>query len=247
MRLRPLEPVAGRVAQHIAAISRRLKLDVLATRLPVRPATLIILGNGTPDDYVMALVAWACDGEKVAFITRPPEVGLTSAIKLLKSVYLPMSPGIRYIVLVIDRDKRGLSDITDEAERALRRYGFEISGRRELVGGWLKEFSCTWRPGAKVDILVLVSGLAKDERYSRDTVEVHLLEAAKDELGQDGLSGLLSRAADEEDEHGRADPKRAWGLLNREEQWRVFNLFRSRPELLESLFKQHKKALEMVP
>jgi len=73
------------------------------------------------------------------------------------------------------------------------------------------------------------------------------LEAAEHELGQEALSGLLSRAADEGDEHGRADPKRAWGLLDREEQWRVFNLFRSRPELLESLFKQHKKALEMTP
>ena len=247
MRLRLLEPVAGRIAQHIATISRRLRLNVLATCLPVRPTTLIILGDGTPDDYVIALVAWACDGERIAFITRPSETGLTSTIRLLKSVYLPMSPGIRCVVLVIDRDKRDLSNITEEAERALKQYGFRISGKRELVGGWLKEFSCVWRPGARINILVLVSGLAKDERYSRDTVEVHLLEAAEHELGQEALSDLLSKAADEGDELNRTDPKKAWGLLNREEQWRVFALLRSRPELLKSLFKQHRKALEIAP
>ena len=158
-----------------------------------------------------------------------------------------MSPGIRYVVLVIDRDRRDLPGITGEAERALEQHGFMISERRELVGGWLKEFSCVWRPGARINILVLVSGLAKDERYSRDTVEVHLLEAAEHELGQEALSDLLSKAADEGDELNRTDPKKAWGLLNREEQWRVFALLKSQPELLKSLFKQHVKALEVTP
>jgi len=246
MRLRLLEPIIGRVARHISAISRKLRLDVLALSPSAEPPdTLIILGDGEPDDYVMALVAWACDGERTAFITRPREMGITSAIRLLKEVYLPKAPHLRRAIVVIDRHRKPLSDITDEALRALEQYGFEIRGHGESAQGWLKEFSCVWRPRAEIDILVLVNGMGKDDIYSEDTVEVHLLEAARHVLGQEAVEGLLREARDEEDKHGRANPERAWHRsLSRSEQWEVFRSLLKRPDLLRSIFRQHLRALE---
>ena len=241
MMLRLLEPVVKRVAQHIATISRKLRLNVLApSPLVGPPDTLIILGDGEPDDYVMALVAWARDGEKTAFITRPRETGITNAIKLLKQVYLPKALGLRRVIVVIDRHRRSLSDIANEALGALRQHGFEILRQSESAQGWLKEFTCTWRPEAQITILVLVNGMGKDEIYAEDTIEVHLLEAAKHVLGQEAMESLLREA---KDECGRADPERAWHSLSRKDRWEVFNALRKRRDLLKSVFKQHDHAM----
>ena len=248
MRLRILEPVAEGVAKHLAAISRKLRLNVLASASLIEPKALIIIGDGTPGDYCMALVAWACDGEKTAFITKPKETGIRSVVKHLKKTLLDEAPHLQQVIIVIDRDKRGLPDITEEAREALEEYGFKILGQQELIEGWLKLFSCEWRPGAEIEITILVNGLAKDDEYSKDTMDVHLLEAAKHVLGE-SISDLLRRARDEEDEKGRVDPKMAWRLLakNKRLQWEVFSFLKERRgSLLRELFKQHCRALERI-
>jgi len=248
MKLRILEPVAEGVAKHLATISRKLRLNVLASASLVEPKALIVIGDGTPGDYCMALVAWACDGEKTAFITKPKETGIHSVVKHLKETLLDEAPHLQQIIIVIDRDKKSLSDITEEAREALRGYGFEILGQQELAEGWLKLFSCRWRPGAEIEIMILVNGLAKDEEYSKDTMDVHILEAAKHVLGE-RISDLLRRARDEEDERGRINPKTAWRLLAKDKrlQWEVFSFLKERRgSLLRKLFKQHHRALERI-
>ena len=248
MRLRILEPVAEGVAKHLATISRKLRLNVLASTSLIEPKALIIIGDGTPGDYCMALVAWACDGEKMAFITKPKETGIRSVVRHMKETLIGEAPHLQQIIIVIDRDKRGLPDITEEARKALEEYGFEVLGRQELAGGWLKIFSCRWRPRAEIEITVLVNGLAKDEEYSKDTMDVHVLEAAKHVL-KERISDLLRRARDEEDERGRVDPKTAWRLLakNKRLQWKVFSFLKEQhSSLLRKLFKQHHRALERI-
>jgi len=244
MRLRPLEPVS-RTAQHIAGISSRLKLDVLAYRPPVEPRALIILGDGTPDDYIMALVAWACDGRETALVVKPPTTGVRSAVEKLRDVYLPGARSLQYIVLVVDRDQRSLTQIKNEAQGALRDYAFRILSEREHVDGWLKEFSCEWRLGREVRILVLVNGLGLDDLYVRDTAEVHLLEVAKEVLDRNVVLACLEKARFESDEKRRVEPKKAWSLLSRSQQWEVFRSIKDRLEQLKRLFRQHFAALEM--
>ena len=242
MMLYPLEPIARWVIQHIATMSRRLNLGVLSLSPPREGRYLIIIGDGTPDDYAMTLVAWLSNGQETAFITKPARTGL-SCLELLRTVYLRYAPHLRSVLLAVDRDNDQLTAITDKAHRKLVEHAFNIVEQRELSGGWIKLFSCTWRPGASVRVVVLVNGMAggKEEArrqlYLRDTVEVHFLEAGKSVLGRERILEVLSGAG--------GDPKDAWRLLGREEQWTIFRALRDR-RLLKNTFRQHHEAFRLL-
>ena len=252
---RPYLPGAEyRDVRHIKKISEELGLGVYRDpgSISEPPRGLIILGEGTPDDYVLALVAWASNGKVLSRWLRPlggpgerwTRLDAIKALRTIREARVTL-PKCRGVVLIIDRDSSSLREIRDAAASRLSEHGFKILEEQEMAGGWLRRFTCEWRPGAKLDVLVAVSGMSLSA-YSKDTVEVHLLEAGRKVLGQDRIEEILRMAWDEQDEHRRADPKRAWRKLVKEEQWQVLKWLRDHPGELRRLFRQHYEALRLL-
>jgi len=253
--LYPLD-VESRLASHIRKLSRELGLRLLqpAELLPEARKRLIILGGGTPDDYAIALVAHACDGEETVAITTPMVPGRPSeprptrleAIRSLKEL-LSSQSRLSKAVLVIDRDRDPLSDITGETVRVLTKYGIRpLEQPREFVGGWVKAISCQHGAKTRFDFLLLVQGMGLNQVYASDTVEVHLLEAGRQALGDDLIRQALKGAKDPSDRQGRADPKLAWGKLDKDEHWEVFRWLDQHPDEIRRFFRQHYEALRLL-
>jgi len=248
--LYPLD-VESRLASHIRKLSRELGLRLLQPvgLLPEARKRLVILGEGTPDDYVIALVAHACDGEETVAITTPVVPGRPTRLEAIRSLkeLLSSQPRLSKAVLVIDRDRDPLPDITGEAVRVLTKYGIKpLEQPRELVGGWVKAISCQHGARTRFDFLLLVQGMGLDQVYANDTVEVHLLEAGRQALGDDLIRQALKGAKDPSDRQGRADPKLAWGRLDKDEHWEVFRWLDQHPDEIRRFFRQHYEALRLL-
>ena len=68
MRLYPIEP-SSKSAAKIAGISRKIKMTVLIKDAPAQGLdTLVVIGNGTPDDIAISIVAFHVNGDKIAGI-----------------------------------------------------------------------------------------------------------------------------------------------------------------------------------
>ena len=54
---------------------RGISIEEVIPSSKQRPKTLILIGNGTPDDYVVALLAFKFDGKKLVWLTKPERTG----------------------------------------------------------------------------------------------------------------------------------------------------------------------------
>jgi hypothetical protein len=71
MKLYLLHPLS-KTALNISNISRRLKINVVT--MESTPLTgIIVLADGTPDDYVISILSHKLDGKHVAGIAKPQE------------------------------------------------------------------------------------------------------------------------------------------------------------------------------
>lgn len=71
MRLYPIEQ-SGKLAAKIAGISKKIRMDVLIKEDRARERdTLVVIGNGTPDDITISIVASHLNGDKIIGIVKP--------------------------------------------------------------------------------------------------------------------------------------------------------------------------------
>lgn len=89
MRIYLLEP-ASRPSSNIRNVARRLNIGVVADRAE-RPSAIVFLGNGTPDDIALTLLAHRYDGRLVIGVAKPrPEHSremMPHAVKSTKSAF----------------------------------------------------------------------------------------------------------------------------------------------------------------
>ncbi len=229
MRLAPLSPTSP-TAANLERFSRRLGLrDLLVAELRDKVA---VLGDGTPDDLVLAVLAHRLDGRDVLGVVKPEYTG-PSSVKAVKAIYsVPQFRRVSRFLLTIDQEDLDLPEVRSRVEWELRAVGMATSDQGEEEGGRLLRYSCEFT-GAALELIVVISGL-DGVPYPKHTVEDHLLMAAERLLGEESVPS------------GVRDPKRAWAIL-RERHDEIFaRLLGANRDLLRELFPQHIRALEIL-
>jgi len=97
MKLYPLIPTS-RLAVNIGRMSRRIGIDVL-TLEPITLTGIIVLADGTPDDWVAALISHHLNGRRVVLGIVKPEVTRVGAFNSLPT-YLEALKGNKIAVLM---------------------------------------------------------------------------------------------------------------------------------------------------
>ncbi|WP_449463007.1 hypothetical protein PQ610_01975 [Tardisphaera miroshnichenkoae] len=171
----------------------------------------VIVSDGVPDVYVLALIAHKLDGKAMALFAKPQETRL-AALKYVPR-YLELTRqggarGLKGIAFVIDQEADSPDSLKMSVEKALREVAV---GLEEEEGGTvparLWKYRATWGSQA-FSFVIAVNGLG--ERDRSHTIEDHLLSALKIEDSYD-------------------DPKGKWESL-RDRQNEAFDLVGEEPE-----------------
>ena len=112
MKLYSLNPM-DKLTINIDKISRRLRFNILIDYLPEMERKLrglILITDGTPDDYVIAILSYHLDGEEVFAIAKPerPRLG---ALPLISN-YLSRLRGLSKIAILMDQENDTLNYIS---------------------------------------------------------------------------------------------------------------------------------------
>ncbi len=171
MRLYPLNPTS-RLAINISSISRRLGFRVLVSYLPGRDRGLrglILVTDGTPDDYVVAILSHHLNGEEVFAIVKP-EKPRFDALSFISN-YLSQLRGLSKIAIFMDQERDTLEAIYKKMKGILR----GCDGN--LVRDRLCFYKCL-HGGRKYEVVLIINGL-NEIGSGRHTIEDHLLQAAR--------------------------------------------------------------------
>lgn len=237
MRLRQLN--GQKVWGHIMGLSVRLERRGISFREKVissskqRPKSLILIGDGTPDDYIVALLAFKFNGRKPVWLTKPERTG--TAIFGTLHTYLRMGRELNEILVLIDQDANSESEVFERAREVLE--GTRIVISEDKRSSRLGVLSCGYG-GRTLKLIVLMNGL-DIPKLKKHTVEDHLLKAMGLRLGEGKVERLLREA--------EYDPKSTWGKLSRKERNEVIEgLFEMEEEKLKYIFPQHFEAFGLL-
>jgi hypothetical protein len=218
MKLYPLV-LSNRLVTNIGRISKEIKMNVLIKEVNIRELdTLIVIGNGTPDDIAFSLIGHHLNGNKIVWIVKPERTRF-GVIDLIPK-YLEM--GIRTILLLIDQEDDSVSTIHKEIKKIIKKLtkGESVVVEDESVER-LKIYKGKY--GSKEFELILVINGLDEIGKGKHSIEDHLLKVAEEiSLGV-----------------GKVDnPKEAWSSIPEENQLKVFKELKARSDLVESAFPQ---------
>ena len=211
MRLYPL--TTGRLAINIARVSRKLRLDVVVTRAE-RFDCVVVIANGTPDDYAFTIICYHLNGERIAGILKPPGKTRLEVLDLL-----PSYSKVGKIMILMDQEEQDVDKIFEGAEKKLINAGFRISDKVEEVR--LSVYECEFG-GRGLKIVLVVNGL-DEVKTKKHAIEDHLLKAAKT-LGVE--IGSFENSKD------------AWRTLDRGDREYVFRRLKEDKRIVEDVFPQ---------
>ena len=221
MKLYPLIPTS-RLAVNIGRISRKIGIDAL-TLEPTALTGIIVLANGTPDDWVVALISHHLNGRRKILGIVKPEVTRLGVLNSLPT-YLEVLKGDK-IAILVDQEDEKLDSLFNEVGRKLSEIG--ISAWNVVKERRLWVYDCK-RGGKEFRLIVVVNGL-DDYPFEKHSIEDHLLKAAE---------RLLKIEVNER------DPKKGWNKLKD----RQVELFRKLKNIknLNDIFPQQIRGLKML-
>jgi len=226
MKLYPFMTVDS-VVRNIVRVSRWLGFDVLVSVVE-ELRCFIVIGDGTPEDEILALIAYHLNSVgKVIGIAKPEFVG----IKVFELIPTYLVQKVGSILVLIDQEDYDVEVLIKEVEERLRGHGIAIESRGNK--GRLVVYDCE-RGGRRFRLIVVINGL--DEiPFERHMVEDHLLKAAKILLGEQ-IGDVFSKSR---------DAKEAWKKLY---QYRedIYRKLRNDKKLLETVFPQQVRAMRIL-
>ena len=194
---------------------------------------MVIVGDGTPDNYVLVILAHHLDGGKLVGTSKHAERRGLAVLEEFKT-YLEASKQLTTAILLVDRDDRPLAALTEGIEAALKEAGVAV---RDLVdGSRVKEVEVEVG-GREIELVVLVNDVEL-EGARKGTVESHLLRAMGEIHGFERVRQLL-RASE-------GDPKRAWRRVSEKEAEEVFERLVKDRDFARRIFPQHFEAFERL-
>jgi len=220
MKLYPLEPL-GRLATNIARISKKIQMNVLSLSKGADTPdldTLVVIGNGTPDDIAFSIISFHLNGDKIAGIVKPKMAKRDGCVNLIQKY---MEGKVRKILILMDQEGDTLSTIYKEIQKRLKKLATGgitvIDEESEKVRVYEGKYG-----SKKFELILVINGL--DEIHTdKHSIEDHLLKAAEK---------LSMEIGDFE------NSKAAWESLPHDLQLKIFEDLRTHRKLMESVFPQ---------
>jgi len=233
MILRPFSLGLDRFADTTYFFSQRLGLDVVVPAPIADVESLLLVGNGTPDNYVLCILAHHLDGRKIVGFAKHEELRHLAVLNDIRT-YVEASEKLVNLLLLVDRESCQLDALTEDILRRLRESGVSYGEVRDE--GHIKEVILL-KDEHEVRLVVVISDMGRED-IIKHSIEEHLLLVAEDILGTDYIINMIRRAG--------GDAKRAWNSLGKEKQHRVFRYLIAQPDAAERAFPQHLEALRKL-
>jgi len=188
--------------------------------------TLVVIGDGTPDDIAFSIIAFHSEVDKIVGIVKPGSRGF-GVIDLIPR-YLKRN--IRKILVLLDQDDYTLSTFHGKLQKSLKKVvTSEIKIIDEDSEKRVRVYNGKYG-GKEFKLILVINGL--DEiRTDQHTIEDHLLKAAE----------MLSI-----DVENFKNSKKAWQSITPELQLKIFNDLKTKGKRLGSIFPQQVKGCEYL-
>ncbi len=160
-----LYPLTSSIAIKIGKASRKLMREVI-TNVNIIDS-LIVLGDGTPDDIGAAIACHHLNGEKTAGIVKPEKTGLAA----LESINSYLQQPVRKILFLVDQDAQQLDLLFTQAERKLRDKGIHADLKDK--DNRLRSYEC--KSGSKKFKLIIVVNGVEEVTSGKHTIEDHFI------------------------------------------------------------------------
>lgn len=226
MKLYTLYP-SNRLATNIARISKKIKMNVRIENVnPHELDTLVVIGDGTPDDIVFSIIAFHAEADKILGIVKP-EIRGFCVIDLIPTY---LKGNIRKILVLLDQDDYTLSTFYEKFQKSLQKVATsKLEIIEEKTEKRLRVYNGKY--GGKGFKLILVINGLDEILTDQHTIEDHLLKAAK----------MLSI-----DVENFKNTKKAWQSITPELQLKIFNDLKTKGKRLGSIFPQQVKGCEYL-
>lgn len=225
MKLLPLTPeLAGSLKGRARKISKQLQQEV--TTQPAEFDTLIILGNGDPDDRALLVICHHLNGAKTAAITKP-KYTRTAVLEHLPTYILHLK-NVKNIVVILDQEDDPLNQLNSQIERKLREKTCSHKPIHEEER--LRQYDCTLA-NRNFTLTIVINGL--DTPYAeKHNIEEHLTHAAT-------KLNIIKPPTQ------KTDTKQLWTKL-RQKQPQILKTLYTQKTLCQETFPQHWKALSKI-
>ena len=212
---------------NIITWARLLRIPIRYT--PDSVATIIVLGDGTPDEIVIMVLAHRLNGKTNVGVIKPRYLR-AEAIRAIKNIAISFRGKISNIILLMDLEDRTQEQILETINKKLAEYGIghELIERRDMWWKYLCEIA-----DVRFTLAIILNGLERE--YEKHTIEDHLIELAQH------LKICIS------DIQGLKNPKQAWSKIPHKQRRQILEGLKRLPmEACRRIFRQHIEALESI-
>ena len=217
---------SNRLATNIARISKRIKMNVL-TFEPPSLDTLVVIGDGTPDDIVFSIIAFHSEADKIVGIVKPQGIRGFGVIDLIPTY---LKGNIHKILVLLDQDDYTLSTFYEKLQKSLQKV---VTSELKIIDEDCEKRVRVYNGkygGKEFELILVINGL--DEILTdQHTIEDHLLKAAE----------MLSI-----DVGNFENSKKAWQSVTIERQLKIFKDLKTKGKRLERIFPQQVKGCESL-
>jgi hypothetical protein len=196
-------------------------MDVLVKEVATQDLdTLVVIGDGTPDDIAFSIIAFHLNGDKIAWIVKPKEEKRVDCVGLIPAY---LKGNIRKIIFLMDQEDDKLNTIYERIHEGVKKLATgKIKVIDEESEKRLKVYECKY--GSKEFELILVINGLDEIHTDKHSIEDHLLKAAK----------MLSIDAGD-----FGNSKAAWKSITHDRQSKIYKELKAHRKLVESVFPQH--------
>jgi len=221
MRIRPLNNLQDKIRSRLRAIDKSLPQEVLNVKPSPTPIdSLIVLGNGSEDDVVVALVCHHLNGDKTVAIAKPKSTRY-GAIGELKVYFKDIK--YKIVTLILDQEDDELPMLNTEVRKKLREIGIECREGKQIADRVLS-YDCNLG-GHTFELVVVVNGL-DGVGGPNHKIEDHLVM----------LAGVA----------GEGDSKEVWNKLDEGTRRDVYRKILNDRKEAERVFAQHFAGLGLL-
>lgn len=165
------------LASKIQGFSRKYHLGLTTLKSRDNLDGLIVLGDGTPDDWVVTMISHHLNGFKTVGIVKPPGKTGTSTFDLLHN-YVVSNGALTNIVFFIDGEESDAKDISDLLEESLKKQHIISDAPVSQNEDKFRLYNCSI-PNRQFKVALTING-TNTLPGKKHTIEDHLLLIASD-------------------------------------------------------------------
>lgn len=170
MNLNALDTNLGKILNSYA---RKYHLPSASTLTSQILTKAIILCEGTPDNFAVALASHKINGSETAAITKPLNKTNTATFELMR-LFITQNRSLRGLLFILDQEEDSLTNISHEFEKQIRKNVNTYECSQVDFEERLKVYECLC--GERKLVLILVINGHPDIRARKHMIEDHFLK-----------------------------------------------------------------------